>query len=140
MDIIPIILPLQTSLFDKDKRLIHIEEVIEAKKSMLLQKQKKIRFILKQNRFLDTVKNDYIKYYRYIIEQKQDQMKALELLNRYICELSSNGTLSKNNMEDARVEQRKILHEIKSIKQGLDSIIINTNHINSELNKNSISM
>jgi hypothetical protein len=106
----------------------------------LLQKQKKIRFILKQNRFLDTVKNDYIKYYRYIIEQKQDQMKALELLNRYIYELSSNGTLSKNNMEDAKVEQRKILHEIKSIKQGLDSIIINTNHINSELNKNSISM
>jgi hypothetical protein len=140
MDIIPIILPLQMTLFDKDKRLIHIEEVIEAKKRMLLQKQKKIRFILKQNRFLDTVKNDYIKYYHYIIEQKQDQMKALELLNRYICELSSNGTLSKNNMEDAKVEQRKILHEIKSIKQGLDSIIINTNHINSELNKNSISM
>ena len=51
MEIIPIILPLQMPLFDKDKRLIHIEEVIEAKRRMLLQKQKKIKFVLKQNRF-----------------------------------------------------------------------------------------
>jgi hypothetical protein len=140
MEIIPIILPLQMPLFDKDKRLIHIEEVIEAKRRMLFQKQKKIKFVLKQNRFLDIVKNDYIKYYHYIIEQKQEQIKALELLNRYICDLSSTDILSKNNMEDAKVEQHRILREIKSIKRGLDSIINNTNYINSELNKNNISM
>ena len=135
MEIIPIKLPLQMPLLDKDKRLIHIEEVIEAKRRMLLHKQKKIRFIVKQNRFLDTVKNDYVNYYRYIIEQKQDQIKSLELLNRYIYDLSSTDILSKNNIEDAKVEQERILREIKSIKRGLDSIINNTNYINSELNK-----
>jgi flagellar biosynthesis chaperone FliJ len=140
MEIIPIKLPLHMTLLDNDKRLIHIEEVIEAKRRMLLHKQKKIKFVLKQNRFLDTVKNDYVKYYRYIIEQKQDQIKSLELLNRYIFDLSSSNILSKNNIEDAKVEQDRILHEIKSIKKGLDSIINNTNHINSELNKNNISM
>lgn len=142
MDIFPIAieLPLQVPLLDNDKKLMHIEEVIEAKRTMLLQKQKKIRFILKQNKFLDIVKNDYVNYYRYIIEQKQDQMKALELLNKYIYDLSTTDVLSKNNLEDAKVEQERILREIKSIKKGLDSIIENTNYINSELYKNNNSM
>jgi hypothetical protein len=140
MEIIPIKLSLQMPLIDKDKRLIHIEQVIEAKKRMLLQKQKKITFVLKQNKFLDIVKNDYVKYYHYIIEQKQDQIKALELLNRYIFDLSSTDILSKNNLKDAKVEQEKILREIKSIKKNLDSIINNTNYINSELNNNNISI
>ena len=135
MDIFPINieLPLQMPLIDYEKKLIHIEEVIEAKRIMLLQKQKKITCVLKQNRFLDIVKNDYLNYYRYIIEQKQDQLKALEILNKYIYDLSSTEILSKNNLEDAKVEQEKILREIKSIKKGLDSIIENTNHINSKL-------
>lgn len=140
MEIIPLNLPLQMPMLNNNDRLIHIEEVIEAKRRMLLEKQKKIRFVLKQNRFLDTVKNDYVKYYHFIIEQKHDQIKALELLNKYIYDLSSTGTLSKNNMEDAKVEQERILREIKSIKKGLDSIIENTNYINSNLNKKNISI
>jgi len=138
MDIfpIPIEIPLQMPLLDYDKKLIHIEEVIEAKRMMLLQKQKKITGIIKQNRFLDIVKNDYVNYYRYIIEQKQDQMKALELLNKYIYDLSTTDILSKNNLQDDKVEQERILREIKYIKKGLDSIIKNTNYINSELNNN----
>lgn len=130
---IPIDLPLPMLILDNNNKLIHIEEVIEAKRTMLLQKQKKIRYILKQNKFLDVVKNDYINYYRYIVEQKQDQLKALEILNKYIYDLSSTELLSKNNLVDAKVEQEKILREIKTIKKGLDSIIENTNHINSKL-------
>jgi predicted MPP superfamily phosphohydrolase len=132
---IPVRIPIKNvnnaNLVENDKKLLQIEDLIDAKRQLLLDKQKKIKFISKQNEFLDVVKNDYVKYYTYISQQKQDQMKALELLKNYIHDLTVSGKLSKNNIEDAKVEQNKILHEIKSIKKGLDSIMTNTVDLNS---------
>ena len=121
MEIIAVEIP----LMKKDERLLQIEDVIQAKRRMLLDKQKKLRFIENQNHFLDTVKNDYNKYYNYISQQKQDQIKALELLNKYIDDLTISGQLSKNNIEDAKFEQERILREVKSIRKGLDDIMHN---------------
>lgn len=112
-------------LEEKDERLLHIEELINTKRKMLLDKQKKLRFIEKQNHFLDAVKDDYNKYYNYISQQKQDQITALEMLNKYIHDLTVSGELSKHNIQDAKFEQERILHEVKSIKKGLDNIIHN---------------
>ena len=119
-----------TYLVKSDERLLQIEELINAKRKMLLDKQKKMRFISKQNLFLEAVKNDYAKYSSYIAQQKREQMEALDLLNNYINDLTVSGKLSKHNIEDAKYEQSKILNELKSIKKGLDSIINDTNDIN----------
>ena len=127
------IVPANMSLVEKDQKLLQIEELIDAKRRMLLEKQKKLRFVAKQNEFLNVVKNDYIKYYNYIAQQKQDQIKALELLNNYINDLSTSGELSKYNIDDAKFEQSKILKEVSSIKNGLDTIINDTNYIGSKL-------
>ena len=124
-----------TPLAKQDEQFLHIEELIEAKRRMLLDKQKKLKFISKQNQFLDVVKDDYSKYYNYISKQKQDQIKALEILNSYIRDLTTSGKLTKHNIDDANFEQNKILHEIKSIRKGLDSIMENSNTINTELDK-----
>jgi len=118
-----------THLVKSDERLLQIEELINAKRKMLLDKQKKMRFISKQNLFLDAVKNDYAKYYSYIAQQKREQIEALDLLNNYIHDLTVSGKLSKHNIEDAKYEQSKILNELKSIKKGLDGIINETNDI-----------
>ena len=122
-------------LVDNNEKMIKIHELIDIKKKMLLEKQKKLQIISKQNHFLDVVKNDYVKFYNYISQQKQDQITAMELLNDYIKELTISGKLSKHNIEDARVEQEKIIKEIKSIRKGLDSIIDNTNNITYVLKK-----
>ena len=133
MNIIPVKVVVRRPLEQKDEQFMQIENVIHAKRQMLLEKQKKIRFIAKQNRFLDAVKNDYVKYYTYIAQQKQDQIKALQLLDNYIRDLSKSGELSKNNIEDAKIEQAKILREVKSIKDGLESIMENTKHIDAQI-------
>lgn len=110
----------------KDEKFIHIQELIEAKRNMLIEKQKKIRFITKQNKFLDAVKNDYEKFYGYISQQKRDQIRALEILDNYIRDLTISGKLTKHNIEDAKEEQSKILRELNLIKDSLDSLIDNT--------------
>jgi len=119
------IVPVNNTLVENDNKLLQIEELIEAKRVMLLEKQKKLKNISKQNQFLEAVKNDYTKYYDYIAQQKQAQIKALGLLNGYIQDLSISGQLSKHNIDDAKFEQEKILKEIDEIKKGLESIINN---------------
>lgn len=120
-------------LVKSDEKLLHIEELIKLKRQMLIDKQKKLKFIIKQNSFLDTVKSDYITYYNYISQQKKDQIKALELLNQYVEDLSISGELTKRNIQDSTFEKKKIRKEIKLIKKGLDDIVNNTNNINFEL-------
>ena len=120
-------------LENRDQKLLQIENLIDAKRKMLIGKQKKFKNLTKQNEFLNEVKQDYNKYYGYIVKQKEDQMSALTMLNGYIKDLTTSGTLSKNNIEDAKNEQEKILTEINSIKKGIDDIIKETGNINSEV-------
>jgi DNA repair exonuclease SbcCD ATPase subunit len=123
-------------LENRDQKLLQIENLIDAKRKMLIGKQKKFKNLTKQNEFLNEVKQDYNKYYGYIVKQKEDQMSALTMLNGYIKDLTTSGTLSKNNIEDAKNEQVKILTEINSIKKGIDDIIGGVDDISLQLGKN----
>ena len=119
----------QMNFASRDIYLIHIENEIEIRKKKLLEKQKKIHQISKQNHFLELVKQDYIKYHDVIIQQKQEQLKALELLKDYIRDLNISGVLSKQNIKDSIYEQKKLLFEIKKIKKSLDELIQYNNQV-----------
>jgi cell division septum initiation protein DivIVA len=127
--IVPYQLRIVSPIRENDERFMYIQELIEAKRNMLVNKQKKFRFITKQNRFLDVVKHDYEKFYGYISQQKREQIKALEVLDEYIKDLTISGKLTKHNIEDAKEEQLKILRELNLIKESLDTIIDNTQDI-----------
>lgn len=117
------LIQIDNSLVNKDIQFIMIQQQLDAKRKLLLDKQKKLKRVLKQNTFLSEVKNDYTKYYSYIINQKKQQINALEMLNRYIDDLTQSGSLTEKNIEDARVEQNTILKELKSVKKNLDELI-----------------
>jgi hypothetical protein len=119
---------------ENDERFIQLQELIDAKREMLINKQKKFRFISKQNKFLDAVKDDYENFYGYISQQKKDQIRSLQILDEYINDLTLSGQLTKHNIEDAKEEQNKILREINLIKGKLGSIINQTEKLS---NKNS---
>jgi hypothetical protein len=109
---------------EKDEYFIKIHLLINTKHNMLIKKHKNIDQIIKTNEFLREVKDDYVKYTNYIIQQKKEQIIALDLLNKYVDDLRNSGELSKNNIEDAKQEQRKILLELDAIKQNMDDLLI----------------
>ena len=129
-----IILPIQIDLASKDQQFIQLQQLIESKKKMLLDKQIKYKKISKQNHFLEEIKNDYSNYSNYIMKQKQEQIQALEILHNYVKDLTISGNLSKQNVKDAKYEQKKIIKELKSIKHNLDDVIQNNNDIISDNN------
>lgn len=132
-----IVYRIKVPLEKQDDEFIQIQDLIEAKRNFLLEKQKKMRVLSKQNIFLQEVQRDYNKYYNYIAKQKEDQIYALELLKNYIQDLTQSGNLTKNNIQDAKEEQKKILGEIQNVRNGLDDLIKDTDYINLSLQKKS---
>lgn len=130
--------PFQTKfiipLRERDNQFMQIQELIESKRNLLYEKQQKLKKISKQNQFLELIKDDYSNYYNFIKQQKNEQIKALELLDNYIDDLTQTGKLTKNNIEDAKQEQKNILNEVKNIKTSLDEMIDNTKDIQYKLN------
>ena len=127
------IVPVNRPLVKKDEQFLHLQDLIDVKRRMLLEKQKKFRFITKQNHFLDAVKSDYEKYYGYISQQKKEQIEALNVLNNYIRDLTVSGQLSKHNIDDAKFEQEMIMKEVNQIKKGLDNIMSDTDEVSVKL-------
>lgn len=111
------------TLAERDIYIMHIENQMELKKKLLLEKNQSLNKNVKYNNILQHIRNDYQKYYDYIIQQKKEQMQALNILNNYIQELTNNGNLSENNIIDAKFEQKKILNEIKSVKNNMEHFL-----------------
>lgn len=120
-------------LSSKNEEFTKIEELILLKENMLLNKQKELNKLCNQNKFLETVKKDYDNYLQYISIQKQQQIESLNLLNEYINKLILSGELKKYDIEDAKLEQKKIIREIKEIKQNLNNIIGNASDIKNKI-------
>jgi hypothetical protein len=116
-------IPIRVVFKNNDERLIKIDEQINAKRSMLEEKQKKIGKIAKQNQFLEGIKDDYSNYNNIIVKQKQEQIQALEVIHKYINDLKSTEQVSNQSIEDSKNEQLKIMNEIGSIKKNLDGIV-----------------
>ena len=116
-------IPLRVVFKNNDDKLLKIDELIEAKRQMLRDKEKTIGKIAKQNKFLEDVKNDYANYNNIIMKQKHEQIQALELIHKYINDLKSTEQISTQNIEDSKNDQLKIMNEIQSIKQNLEGIV-----------------
>jgi hypothetical protein len=128
-----IILPIQIDLASKEQQFLQLQQLIEQKRKMLLDKQKIYKKISKQNYFLEEIKNDYSNYSNYIMKQKQEQIQALEILHNYVKDLTISGNLSKQNIKDAKYEQKKIIKELNSIKHNLDEVIQHNTDVDNDL-------
>ena len=110
-------------LGERDNYLAQIEQQIKNKRDFLLKKRNKVEHLSKENEFLENVKNDYQKYYNVILKQKQDQVKAMELLHQYIDDIKVSGKLTNQDIINTKREQNTILGEMDRIKKDLDGVI-----------------
>ena len=117
----------------REANFLQLQELIDAKRKMLLDKQKNFTVLTKQNHFLRDMKDDHSRYYKHIAQQKEDQMAALNLLKEYVQDLTTSGSLTRNNIKDAETEQENLLREVKAIKASLDSLVNKTKKLESDL-------
>ena len=100
-----------------------IQEQIQAKRKLLLKKQKELKKKENQNEFLSQIRNDYAKYYDFIIEQKRQQMESMQMLQRYIDDIIISEKLTDQDLMNAKKEQEYIVNQLKTVKYNLDEIV-----------------
>lgn len=110
-------------LAERDLRLQRIEREIMNKKHLLVKKKKELDKKQKLNMYLDSVKDDYNRYYDYIVGEKQQQYSALLLLKEYMGDLLKTEELVDEQAITAKYDQRNIVKEIDKIKGELDELI-----------------
>ena len=114
---------MEIDLAKRDKKLANLEAQMYAKRFLLIQKRRALANAVKQNNFLEEVKKDYDAYYKHIVEQRQEQIDAMEYINNYITEISNEGNLSDEKINETKIQQEWILSELRKIKSELDEII-----------------
>jgi chromosome segregation ATPase len=111
------------SLAERDLHLIQIDQEIRNKKKLLVKKKKELDKKQKLNQYLDGVKDDYTKYYDYIVEEKQQQYNSLILLKEYMSDLMETENLVDDQLRSAKYNQKDIIREIDNVKAELDELI-----------------
>ena len=113
----------QLSLADRDKYLQQIEQQIAAKRKMLIDKRNYLERTLKENAFLEGVKKDYQKYRDYVVKEKQDKLRAMNVLKQYTEDLGVSTKLTEANIKETKRDQKDILREMEKIKMELEEIM-----------------
>jgi hypothetical protein len=112
-----------SSVYERDKQLKQLEQQIKEKQGFLLEKRKTLDQAKGKNKFLKDVQQDYQKYFQYIVDEKKKQTEAFSKLNEYLDRIIVNGKLTEEEVEKSKQDQKKIVKELDSIKQGLSDIM-----------------
>lgn len=114
---------MELPLAERDLYLLQIELEIKNKKQLLVKKKKELDKKYKLNQYLNNVKDDYSRYYDYILNEKKQQHIALLLLKEYINDLMKTENLVDEQLRSAKYDQKDIIHEIDKVKEELDELI-----------------
>jgi len=114
---------LRFTLTERDFYINQIEQQIKEKEQLLINKYKQMNNLETKNEFLKDINNDYTNYYNYIVKEKQQQIIAMEKINTYLNSLFLNTQLTADKINDAKLEQRRILIEMEIIKTKLNNIM-----------------
>ena len=109
-------------LAKRDLKLIQLNEEIKNKKTLILKKKKEIEKKKSNNTYLEKVSKDYDIYHNNILEQKQNEFKAMNILNEYMLDLLNTNKLFDNQLRLVKYDQKEITNEINKIKDELDHI------------------
>ena len=114
---------LKMNVAERDNYLNQIEQQIKMKRQLLLEKRKYLEENVKENNFLENVRNDYKKYHEFILKQKEDQIKSMQFLNQYIDDLMVSGKLTEHDIVNSKREKQEIMSEVDKIKKDLDGLM-----------------
>lgn len=107
----------------RDKQIASLQNQIENRRKLLLDNSKKLKVITDDNEYLKEIANDYGKYFDYIKEKKEQQIKAFDLIYKYLERLIKSNKYTEEELINATREQKTILDKINSIKTELDDIV-----------------
>lgn len=105
-----------------DILMIDIDNMINNKKKLLLEKRNELISVKNNNEFLKEVVEDYKNYYNKIKMEKQKQYETLLYLTDYIHRM--NNTINETGylVNESKKQREKLIQKIKNIKMEIDNL------------------
>lgn len=110
----------------RDHKIYQMKAELENRKKMLCAKRKQLADSERENTFLKDVADDYDRYNKHIISQKEKQIAFLNTLNQYIDNITNDLQLTDTKLRESKHEQREITKEMTYLKNELDDLVEKT--------------
>ena len=109
-------------LANRDKIIELLQSEINKTQDAVMGYLEETKKVQNENEFLESVTDDYKRYHKYIVDEKERERKQLEMLMGYLDKILQEAGLSAEMANKARFQQNKILGEMDNIKGELDRI------------------
>ena len=100
-----------------------MKNLLDNKKRLMMDKEREIKELSKQNSLLETIVYDYEKYNDAILEEKLKQKRALKILSDHIREISKNIKSDEFQLNRVKVDQTLLLQEIQNIRDEIEYVL-----------------
>ena len=110
------------NLANRDQVIQLLQSEINKTQDTVLHYLQEAKNVQNENEFLQGVTNDYKRYYKYILAEKERERNQLQLLMGYLDKVLQEAGLSAEMANRARFKQNQILGEMDKIKGELDRI------------------
>ena len=111
-------------IYEQDLLIAKMKDEIKSKQECLFQRFKELQKNKQENEYLESIKNDYAKYFNNISSIKKDQLNAFQNINKYLNKTSCKLEIKDSLLKEMREDQQKVLTEIDKLKIELNKIII----------------
>jgi hypothetical protein len=115
--------PDDIDIAESDKNIYNMKCILEKKKQLLLEKNREIKNLAKQNSFLNKVLSDYEKIKLHILEEKKKQQSAIKIISRHISQISKNMNQEDYHIEQLQDDQSMLLEELEKIKMEMNEVM-----------------
>ena len=109
-------------LAKRDKFIELLQSEINKTQDSVMSYLEETKKVQNENEFLESVTNDYKRYHKYILDEKERERRQLEMLMGYLDKILQEAGLSAEMANKARFHQNQILGEMENIKGELDRI------------------
>lgn len=112
-----------------DQQIQELECELAHRKELLALKLGKLQVTVKTNTLLEDVVEDYKYYNNAIIEEKNKQEEAMQNILEHLNKIVTEENLTDESLKHTKLQQRMILKELSSLKDGLAKILDTTNTV-----------
>jgi hypothetical protein len=108
---------------ESDKNIYNMKCILEKKKLLLLEKNREVKELAKQNSFLNSVLSDYDKIKSHILEEKRKQQSAIKIISKHISQISKNMNEEDYHVGQLQDDQSMLLEELEKIKMEMKEVM-----------------
>ena len=114
------------SLAERDKIFTDLKYKIQCKQDALLERFANVKSAASENKLLEGVLEDYVKYFKDALAAKKREEEALTVLRNYLDTMGNAISISDLQMDYLKGERNKTINRLKDVRRDMEQLIDKT--------------